>query len=95
MMTILLEGSRANAAVSEPQQAISITVYAECHMAWPWYQLLREGDRTLRRLGFTERSRRCVWLGQKSGGSCQNFHLPDEPVGHDAVSHPSFEMIQV
>lgn len=42
MMTILLEVSRANAAVSEPQQAISITVYAECHMAWPLYQLLRE-----------------------------------------------------
>lgn len=42
MMTILLEGSRANAAVSEPQQAISNHCLRRVPHGVFLYQLLRE-----------------------------------------------------
>lgn len=84
MTTILLEGSRADAVVSAPQQRYLDhwlgRVPKSCSVVAAF---ARSPSSTSTPGLYGKKSPLCL-ARQKSGGSCQNFLLPDQQVGHDA-----------
>ena len=84
MTTILLEGFRADAAVSAAQQRYLDhwlgRVPKSCSVVAAF---ARSPSSTSTPGLYGKKSPLCL-ARQKSGGSCQNFLLPDQQVGHDA-----------